>query len=118
MLNRTQHWGKICTALEWIHHNYSRPITIPDMADEACMSVSTFHHSFKGVTGKSPLQYVKSIRLHKARLFIRYDRLTASVAAAKVGYESPSQFSRDFKRFFGHNPTEESAMRGASRQGK
>ncbi|MBB6144423.1 AraC-like DNA-binding protein [Silvibacterium bohemicum] len=106
MLDRTHYMGKIYGAIDWIHHNYSRPLKVPEIANEVGMSVSAFHHSFKQITGQSPLQYMKSVRLQKARLHIKYDRLTVSVAAARVGYESPSQFSRDFKRFFGHSPTE------------
>ncbi|WP_158792062.1 AraC family transcriptional regulator [Granulicella sp. L60] len=107
MLNRTNQSGKIFAALEWIHRNYQRPLTIPEIANEVCMSVSAFHHSFKEITGSSPLQYIKSVKLQRARLHIKYDRLGAWMAAAKVGYESPSQFSRDFKRYFGYTPTEE-----------
>ncbi len=107
LLKRNQHLGKIYTSLDWIHHHYANSLNIPDLASDVCMSISAFHHSFKEVTGMSPLQYVKSVRLHKARLFIRYDGLSAGAAAAAVGYESSSQFSRDFKRFFGHNFTED-----------
>jgi AraC-like DNA-binding protein len=111
MLNRTHQSGKIYSALEWIHRNYQRPLNIPDIANEVCMSVSAFHHSFKEITGSSPLQYIKSVRLQRARLHIKYDRLGAWIAGAKVGYESPSQFSRDFKRHFGYSPTEEDSGR-------
>lgn len=107
MLNRTNQSGKIFAALEWIHRNYRRSLTIPEIANEVCMSISAFHHSFKEITGSSPLQYIKSVKLQRARLHIKYDRLGAWMAAAKVGYESPSQFSRDFKRYFGYSPTEE-----------
>ena len=117
MVNRSRHLAKIHATLQWIHREYSEPLNVPRMAEEVSMSVSAFHHSFKEVTGNSPLQYLKAVRLHKARLHIKYDGLGASVAAAKVGYESPSQFSREFKRFFGHSPTKESvrlqAMIGA-----
>ena len=72
------------------------------------MSVSAFHHNFKAVTASSPLQYLKSVRLHKARMLIFHDGLGAALAADRVGYESASQFSREFKRFFGNRPMEES----------
>jgi AraC-like DNA-binding protein len=70
------------------------------------MSVSAFHHHFKAVTSTSPLQYLKAVRLHKGRMLILHDGLGAAVAADRVGYESASQFSREFKRLFGHSPTE------------
>ena len=73
------------------------------------MSVSTFHHNFKAVTATSPLQYVKSIRLHRARLLMAHAGHSASTAAAAVGYESASQFGREFKRCFGASPGEEAA---------
>ena len=69
------------------------------------MSVSAFHHHFKAVTSTSPLQYFKTVRLHKARMLILHDGIGAAVAADRVGYESASQFSREFKRLFGHSPT-------------
>ena len=65
------------------------------------MSVSAFHHNFKSVTSTSPLQYLKTYRLHKARMLMIHDGMKASAAAMRVGYESPSQFSREFKRYFG-----------------
>lgn len=68
------------------------------------MSVSAFHRAFKEVTSDSPLQYLKKIRLSKARDFILQDGMKAYVAADKVGYESASQFSREFKRYFGRSP--------------
>ncbi|MBB6144418.1 AraC-like DNA-binding protein [Silvibacterium bohemicum] len=107
MLSKGSAASKIRAALEWIHNEYAKPLSVPTMADTFGMSISAFHHSFKQVAGASPLQYLKSVRLHKARLFIKYDGLGAAVTAAKVGYESPSQFSRDFKRFFGHPPNRE-----------
>ena len=74
------------------------------MADEVGMSVSAFHHRFKAATASSPVQYLKSVRLHKARDLIVNDGAGAAQAALSVGYESASQFSREFKRFFGQPP--------------
>ena len=73
------------------------------------MSVSAFHHNFKAVTSTSPLQYLKSYRLHKARMMMIHDGMKASAAAMRVGYESASQFSREFKRFFSVTPGEDAA---------
>ena len=70
------------------------------------MSVSSFHSNFKAVAAVSPMQYLKSIRLHKARALMIQDGIGASNAASAVGYESASQFSREFKRYFGCNPTD------------
>jgi AraC-like DNA-binding protein len=70
------------------------------------MSTSAFHRAFKEVTADSPLQYLKKIRLSKARDFIVQQGMKAYVAADKVGYESASQFSREFKRYFGQSPAE------------
>jgi AraC-like DNA-binding protein len=78
------------------------------------MSVPAFHANFRAVTLTSPIQYIKSTRLHHARLMMIRDGLTAASAAARVGYESPSQFSREFKRFFGRSPTDEARDMRAS----
>jgi AraC-like DNA-binding protein len=92
-----------------MHADYSGSLDIETLARESGMSVSTFHHSFKAVTSSSPLQYLKAIRLHKARMLMVHEGLGAGIAAGRVGYESPSQFSREFKRFFGNSPADEAA---------
>ena len=94
-------------ALRWIHSRYAEPFSVTRMAEEVGMSVSAFHHQFKALTASSPVQYLKSVRLHKARALIVDEGSGAAVAATAVGYESASQFSREFKRFFGASPTEE-----------
>jgi AraC-like DNA-binding protein len=71
------------------------------------MSVPSFHSHFKAVTATSPIQYIKAMRLHQARLMMIRSGLTAASASVKVGYESASQFSREFKRMFGRSPVEE-----------
>ncbi len=71
------------------------------------MSVSALHAHFKAVTATSPMQYLKTTRLHKARMLMVQDALGASLAAERVGYDSPSQFSREFKRLFGAPPADE-----------
>ncbi|OKL44879.1 AraC family transcriptional regulator [Pseudovibrio exalbescens] len=82
-------------------------LTVEEMARLACMSTSSFHVGFKAITSKSPLQYIKSIRLQKARALMLSEGLSASQAAYRVGYASASQFSREFKRLFGHSPSQE-----------
>jgi AraC-like DNA-binding protein len=95
--------------LQRLHDHYAHPFDVASLAKDAAMSVSAFHQHFRCATGTSPLQYVKTVRLQKARLLIAHDRLGASEAATKVGYESASQFNREFKRFFGHSPLSEAA---------
>lgn len=100
-------FSQIAKVLKRIHTDYPKALDIETLAGDAGMSVSSFHHSFKAVTSTSPLQYLKNLRLHKARMFMAQDGLNASMAASRVGYASPSQFSREFKRFFGSSPMEE-----------
>jgi AraC-like DNA-binding protein len=110
-------FGKIGKALRRIHMDYHRPIDVATLAQEAGMSAAAFHASFKAVTTTSPIQYLKTTRLHKARLLMVQDGLTAATACGRVGYESTSQFSREFKRFFGRTPVEEAReMRSALAQ--
>ena len=101
------HFGRIAKALRRIHADYAGELDVGKLASEANMSVPTFHVHFKAVTQCSPIQYLKSARLHQARLLMIRNDMTASAASAQVGYESPSQFSREFKRFFGRSPGEE-----------
>lgn len=98
------------SVIDLIHENYSRDISIEEMAASLNMSSTAFFQHFKELTSSSPLQYLKSLRLHKAKLFMVADGLNASEAAEKVGYKSLSQFSREFKRMFGKTPTEEVAI--------
>jgi len=100
-------FGQVNRALQRIHADYSRDLTIQELADAAGMSQSAFHQNFKSVTSNSPLQYLKTIRLHKARMSMVYEGLRAGVAADRVGYQSQWQFSREFKRLFGLSPVEE-----------
>lgn len=106
---RHNRFSQIARAIRLIHASYQHELNIETLAGEAGMSVSTFHHNFKQVTSASPLQYLKSIRLHKARMLMVQDGLTANAASGQVGYESASQFSREFKRFFGNTPADEAA---------
>jgi AraC-like DNA-binding protein len=102
--SRTQ---RIARVLRFLNAHYGEPLTISAMAREAHMSPSTLHHTFKEVTSVSPLQYLKQIRLHQARLLLMNQGLSAGEVAYRVGYNSPSQFSREFKRLFGAAPTQE-----------
>lgn len=100
-------FAKIARALRRIHAHYDDALEVGSLANEAGMSTPAFHLHFKAVTQTSPIQYIKSTRLHHARLLMIRDGLTAAAAASRVGYESPSQFSREFKRFFGRPPAQE-----------
>ncbi|MGD9427158.1 AraC family transcriptional regulator N-terminal domain-containing protein [Pantoea sp. NSTU24] len=101
------HFGKIGKALQHIHAHYAEPLTLGQLAKETGMSVPTFHLHFRAVTQLAPMQYVKSVRLHQGRMLMVRQQLTAAAAGYAVGYESPSQFSREFKRLFGLPPAEE-----------
>lgn len=95
---------QIARAIEWLKNNFSQPMRIDDLAAQASMSTSTFHHHFRSMTALSPLQYQKQLRLQEARRLMLADRLDAANAAFQVGYESPSQFSREYSRLFGAPP--------------
>nr|WP_323072302.1 AraC family transcriptional regulator [Mycetohabitans endofungorum] len=107
-------FGRVAKALRRIHADYAQPLDVSSLAKEAGMSVPAFHANFRAATLTSPIQYIKSTRLHQARLMMIRDGLTAASASARVGYESPSQFSREFKRFFGRSPVDEARDMRAS----
>lgn len=100
-------FGKVAKAIRKIHAQYAESLDVSALAKEVGMSVPTFHSHFKAVTNTSPMQYLKSTRLHQARLLMLRGNLTASAAGVRVGYESISQFSREFKRLFGLTPVRE-----------
>ncbi|MCA9673231.1 MAG: AraC family transcriptional regulator [Myxococcales bacterium] len=105
----TQHhtpYASVARALERIHKDYRETLAVEDLAKESAMSVSSFHRAFKRVTGESPLQYLKKLRLLKAKGLLVFDGLRVEEAATDVGYASASQFSREFKRYFKVPPSE------------
>lgn len=91
-------------AIAWIKANYAKPLRVEDLAEIAGMGVSTLHHHFRVLTAMSPLQYQKQLRLQAARGRMLVDGLDAASAAFEVGYESASQFNREYSRFFGQPP--------------
>ncbi|HUB80356.1 MAG TPA: AraC family transcriptional regulator [Bryobacteraceae bacterium] len=91
-------------AISWLKVNYTKPLRMEELADVARMGVSTLHHQFRALTSMSPLQYQKQLRLQAARQRMLMDGMDATSAAYEVGYESVSQFSREYSRFFGQPP--------------
>jgi AraC-like DNA-binding protein len=91
-------------AISWLRENYAKPLRMEELASTARMGVSTLHHQFRALTGMSPLQYQKQLRLQTARQRMLMDGLDATTAAYEVGYESISQFSREYNRFLGLPP--------------
>jgi AraC-like DNA-binding protein len=112
LARRNRRFFQIAKVLRKIHESYGNDFDVERLAKELDMSNSTFHSSFKAVTNTSPLQYIKNVRLHKARTFMIQDGLNASIAAIQVGYESPSQFNREYKRLFGVTPAKDAAILG------
>jgi AraC-like DNA-binding protein len=100
-------FGKIARAIRRIHQSYASGLAVEELARESGMSVPSFHSHFRSVTRTSPVQYLKSTRLHQARLLMLRNGMTAAAASYEVGYGSPTQFSREFKRLFGRSPVEE-----------
>lgn len=94
-------------AIHWIKTNYAEPMHIEKLAKTVSMSVSNLHHRFKAITVMSPLQYQKQIRLLEARKLLLGGNIEAATVAFKVGYESPSQFSREYRRLFGASPLQD-----------
>jgi len=95
---------QIARVIEWLKSNYSQPLKIEELAARARMSCSSFHSHFRSMTALSPLQFQKHLRLHEARRLMLAEQLDAASAAFEVGYESPSQFSREYNRLFGAPP--------------
>jgi len=104
---------RVGRAIEWIRRNYREELRIGTLASVAAMSRSALHTHFKTVTAMSPLQYQKRLRLQEARRLMMGEAMDAARAAYDVGYESPSQFSREYRRLFGHPPARDIArLRG------
>jgi AraC-like DNA-binding protein len=91
-------------AIAWLRANFAKPLRMEELAEVARMGVSTLHHQFRALTAMSPLQYQKQLRLQMARQRMLMERIDASTAAYEVGYESVSQFNREYSRLFGQPP--------------
>lgn len=98
------HATRIAKAVDWLRQNFSKQIRIEHLAAQASMSASSFHEHFRAVTAMSPLQFQKQLRLQHARQLLISEALDAATAGHRVGYESPSQFSREYSRLFGAPP--------------
>lgn len=98
------HGYQISRAIDWLKHNFNKPVKVEELAGKAGLSLSAFHSHFRAVTTMSPLQYQKRMRLNEARRLMLTEHVDASRAAFEVGYESPSQFSREYSRQFGAPP--------------
>ncbi|WP_245902248.1 AraC family transcriptional regulator [Gracilibacillus dipsosauri] len=97
-------YQRIAKVVELLNHEYRKPLKVEELAKEARMSSSSLYHYFKEATGMSPIQYQKQIRLQEARRLLLTENLEAAEAAFQVGYESPSHFSREYRRKFGLSP--------------
>jgi AraC-like DNA-binding protein len=109
--------ARVSLAIQWIRRDFALPLRVEDLADKAAMSVSAFHRHFKAVTALSPVQYQKRIRLLQARKLLVTGGRNVTSAALDVGYESPSQFSREYARAFGLSPARDSSRLLASVRG-
>ncbi|MGF0537197.1 AraC family transcriptional regulator N-terminal domain-containing protein [Agrobacterium sp. ES01] len=101
--------GKIVQSLARLRETYRSDISVSALASDAGMSIPSYHTHFKALTGSSPMQYVKAMRLHEARLLIARQDMTIAEVALSVGYVSPAQFSRDFKRHFRRTASQEAS---------
>lgn len=107
LIHRDDHFTRIAGVIRMIQTDYAQTFTTEMLARQAGMSVSVFHETFKFVTATSPLQYVKRVRLHRAHSLMTHSGMKAGAAATTVGYESQSQFGREFKRVFGVSPLQQ-----------
>ncbi|RNE89316.1 AraC family transcriptional regulator [Marichromatium sp. AB31] len=99
-------FSKVAQVLRIMQSHYAEKLDVEQLAERVHMSPSAFHRAFKEITSDTPIQYLKKVRLTKARELMLHERIKAYMAADRVGYESPSQFSREFKRYFGQSPAE------------
>ncbi|MBB2200760.1 AraC family transcriptional regulator [Gluconacetobacter tumulisoli] len=106
-LRRNDKADRIVQSLTLIRERYNQGLSVPELAATAGMSVPSYHAGFKSLTGNTPIQYIKALRLHEARLMIARRKGSIAVIAAAVGYASAAQFSRDFKRHFRRNASQE-----------
>ncbi len=117
LLLADSHASRIAKAIQHLRGGFRAPLSVPDLARIAGMSPSSFHEHFKAVTGTTPLQYQKDLRLIDARALLVDQRHSVSQAAYEVGYESPTHFSRDYSRKFGVPPSQHLRSTGPAGSG-
>lgn len=105
LVSHNSHLSRLERVLKHLHTHFEQQLDIEQLANMAAMSSSTFHRNFKQLTASSPIQYVKIIRLNRAKALLMDKGIKVKQAAASVGYESATQFSREFTRYFGHSPS-------------
>ena len=110
LLRLDSHASKIARAIAWIRLHYKESVVVPELAKHAGMSVSSFHQHFKEITGSSPLQYQKTLRLLEAQRLLTVGEQSVAETALEVGYESPTQFSREYARMFGVPPSRQRVL--------
>ncbi len=96
--------NRVANVINWLRDNFTRSVRIEELAEIAGMGESTLHHHFRALTAMTPLQYQKHLRLNEARRLMLNERLDAEKAAHRVGYESATQFNREYRRMFGIPP--------------
>jgi AraC-like DNA-binding protein len=96
--------NKVAQAIAWLRQNFARPLRVEELAGHVGMSDSSLHHHFKAVTAMTPMQYQKQLRLHEARRLMLTEHMDVGTAGYSVGYQSPSQFSREYSRLYGISP--------------
>ncbi len=109
LMRRDSNASAVARAIGYIREDIRSPITVPDLARQVGMSASSFHKHFKAITSTTPLQFQKELRLLEARQLLRAGGPSVTTAAYEVGYESPSQFSREYARKFGVPPSQDLA---------
>lgn len=106
---RKSHFFQVAQTVQWLRSHYMKPLDVKEAAAKSGMAINTFHRQFKRATGLSPIQFQKQLRLIEARNLMAFEGYTAGTAAYEVGYQSPSQFNREYTRFFGESPARDTA---------
>lgn len=101
------HSHQVARAIDWLKDNYDQSFKVEELATYSGMSTSSLHYHFRALTAMSPLQFQKRLRLNEARQLMLLEQQDATTAAFAVGYESPSQFSREYSRLFGAPPAKD-----------
>ena len=104
--------NQVAQAITWLKNNFTKPMQVDELAQRVNMATSTFHRHFRSVTTLSPLQYQKHLRLYEAQRLMMVEQSDALNASLAVGYESPTQFNREYKRLFGEPPHRDVVRRG------